>query len=331
MGRMPVDRILPRVLLALAMVMALAACGRASQPMGPATTTPELYDDHVIAADGYQLPMRHWPAAGETRAVVLAVHGFDDYSNAFAGAAPVWAGHGIATYAYDQRGFGATQRPGIWAGTETLLADLRAVSALVRAREPGVPFYLLGESMGGGLVLLALSRAEAPPVDGAILVAPATWAEELMPFYQQWALWLSRNLWPGLELTGEGLDIQPTDNPETLRQLSEDPLVLKSNRVDTIAGLVDLMSDAYAESDRLATRSLVMFGDNEEVLAPEAVDALLSRLQPGVPVIARYPEGWHLLLRDLNGRIVVDDIAAWITDPKAPLPSGADRRAPEGP
>ena len=42
-------------------------------------------------------------------------------------------------------------------------------------------------------------------------------------------------------------------------------------------------------------------------------------------MIAVYPEGWHMLLRDLNGHVVVEDIAAWTLDPAAPLPSGADR------
>ncbi|MEO0034507.1 MAG: hypothetical protein RLZZ501_530, partial [Pseudomonadota bacterium] len=33
------------------------------------------------------------------------------------------------------------------------------------------------------------------------------------------------------------------------------------------------------------------------------------------------------LLRDLQARRVIDDIAAWTADPAAPLPSGADRHA----
>ena len=51
------------------------------------------------------------------RAVILALHGFNDYSNAFEGPGEVWAGHGIATYAYDQRGFGAAPERGLWPGT----------------------------------------------------------------------------------------------------------------------------------------------------------------------------------------------------------------------
>ncbi|HSE73222.1 MAG TPA: alpha/beta hydrolase, partial [Dongiaceae bacterium] len=49
-------------------------------------------------------------------------------------------------------------------------------------------------------------------------------------------------------------------------------------------------------------------------------------LPPDQGRIAIYPRGYHLLLRDFNQYTVYDDIAAWIRDPEAPLPSGADRR-----
>ncbi len=43
--------------------------------------------------------------------------------------------------------------------------------------------------------------------------------------------------------------------------------------------------------------------------------------------LAVYEDGWHMLLRDLGAEVVLDDVSAWIADPGAPLPSGADRRA----
>jgi hypothetical protein len=43
--------------------------------------------------------------------------------------------------------------------------------------------------------------------------------------------------------------------------------------------------------------------------------------------VALYPNGWHMLLRDLDGAVPVKDIAAWTLERAAPLPSGADRDA----
>ena len=45
--------------------------------------------------------------------------------------------------------------------------------------------------------------------------------------------------------------------------------------------------------------------------------------------VVLYPDGHHMLFRDLDGGRVVADIAAWARDPAGALPSG-DERAPDG-
>ena len=57
------------------------------------------------------------------RAVILALHGFNDYSKAFEGPAQYFAKAGIITYAYDQRSFGDTPNRGIWPGTDALVGS----------------------------------------------------------------------------------------------------------------------------------------------------------------------------------------------------------------
>jgi len=328
-GRTAARRRVARPILFL-MILALAgACARAYQPMGPVIGDPAITPDAVIAADGRRLPLRSWlPDGAPPRAVILALHGFNDYSYAFDDPGRYWAGRDIATYAYDQRGFGAGPQPGIWAGTPTLIQDAGTAARLIQERHPGVPFYLLGESMGGAEVLVLLGSAHAPDgVAGTILVAPALWGRETMPFYQRWALWLAVNLFPALELTGEGLGIVPSDNVEMLRGLGADPLVLKGNRVDTLNGLVDLMTLGRAAAPHIGGPVLYLYGEKEEVLPLDTVDTLLRELPPDPErTVAFYENGYHMLLRDLQREVVWRDIEAWITDPAAPLPSGADER-----
>jgi len=62
------------------------------------------------------------------------------------------------TYAYDQRGFGKSPTRGRWPGTDTLVEDARAVAALLHERYPDLPIYVVGESMGGALALVAADR-----------------------------------------------------------------------------------------------------------------------------------------------------------------------------
>jgi len=309
----------------------LGGCAARLNPAGPPLTDPALTAASIRTADGAALPLRMWaPSDRPPRAVVLALHGMNDYSNAFATVGPVLAVQGIVTYAFDQRGFGRGPHPGQWSDKATMAADAIAAARLLAEAHPGLPLFLLGESMGGAVAIEALTMAPPPAqIAGVILSAPAVWGRDAMGPVQRFALWLTNALVPGLTLTGRGLEIQPSDNIEMLRALSRDPLVIKETRVDAIHGLVDLMDAAQADIARLPVAALVLYGEKDQVIPPdpvwEAVGTLprLGRDQRA----ALYPEGWHMLLRDLQAARVIDDIAAWTADPAAALPSGADRFA----
>jgi len=279
--------------------------------------------------DGYRLPLRHWGDPKRPRALVLALHGFNDYGNAFAQLGAYLARQGILTYAYDQRGFGGTAGKGRWAGTTRMASDLGAMAALLRERHPGVPFYLLGESMGGALVMA--TGAAGRSADGVVLAAPAVWSRDTMNPAQRFLLWAAVSTVPWLGLTGEGLDIRPSDNRETLRALSADPLVIKETRVDALWGVANLMDRAVKAADRLPRPALVLYGENDQIIPKDAFCAALNDLpqDPRLRLVL-YAKGWHMLTRDLQGKRVMADIAAWLLAPEAPLPSGEEAR-PDSP
>ena len=316
-----------RRLTALLCLLLLAGCASQQQARLPERLEPQLNGDHALMADGYRLPLQAWyPETGEPRAVVLALHGFNDYRQAFAGVGPFLAGHGIVTYAYDQRGFGETAQRGLWPGHRRLAADVRALSELIRARHPELPLLLLGESMGAAVAIAALTAAEPAGADGVVLMAPALWGRDSMPWYQRAALAIAVRLFPGWTPTGESLELWPSDNIEMLRALARDPLVLKQSRIDTVYGLVDLMDIAQARAPRLALPSLLLYGERDQIIPPEPVCRVVGRLPEPAPHwrLALYPDGWHMLARDLQAERVLADIAAWALDRAAPLPSGQE-------
>jgi alpha-beta hydrolase superfamily lysophospholipase len=313
----------------VAALLLLIGCAPLQAPAGPELIRPVLDDARLVAADGAELPLRSWlPEAGPPDAVLVALHGFNDYSNFFDGPGRWLAGRGIASYAYDQRGFGGAPHRGLWAGSEAMASDLHAAVALVRARHPGIPLYLFGESMGGAVVMTTMARADRPAVDGIILAAPAVWGRSSMPWYQTTALWLAVHAFPSGRLTGRSLGIVVSDNTEMLRSLGRDPMVIKDTRIDAIYGLVNLMDEAMASAPRLDGRMLMLYGARDPLIPAGAMREMLVRLPPEAADRRRfafYPEGYHMLTRDLQGERVWRDIDAWLADPKAPLPSGADR------
>jgi hypothetical protein len=41
--------------------------------------------------------------------------------------------------------------------------------------------------------------------------------------------------------------------------------------------------------------------------------------------IGLYPQGYHMILRDLQASVVWQDMVSWMLEPLAPLPSGFER------
>ena len=310
----------------------LAGTGTARAAPEP-RPVPRFTAASFITADGQILPLRKWLPNGPVRAVILALHGFNDYSNAFEGPGEAWAKEGIATYAYDQRGFGAAPEHGFWPGRAALAADAATAAQILRRLYPHVPLYLLGESMGGAVAVVAATGESGTPVpeaDGIILAAPAVWGRATMDLFPKLALWIGVRVAPGLTLTGRGLGKKPSDNIAMLRGLARDPLVIKETRVDTIYGLVDLMDAALDSAPRLDVPLLVMYGAKDEIVPKAPVRRFVGSLPPECRRQARlawYDDGYHMLLRDLEGPAVIADVASWVRASAAPLPSGADRGA----
>ncbi|MBI3514373.1 MAG: lysophospholipase [Proteobacteria bacterium] len=235
---------------------------------------------------------------------------------------------GIALYAYDQRGFGDAPDRGRWVGQRRLVDDLRLVIALVQRRHPGLPVFIMGDSMGGALGMVALTEPDPPAVAGLILLAPAVRGRDTLTGLQRLVLSVLDNTVPWFTVTGQGLRIVPSDNITMLRQLAHDPLIIKATRIDTLRGLVDLMDAASEAASKLTAPTLILAGQRDEIVTPIPTCLMLARLPPRPPGawrFALYPRGYHMLIRDREGGLVLTDIERWIEDRSAPLPSGDER------
>ena len=275
---------------------------------------------HFDTTDGSTLEARVWNYS-KPQHIVLGVHGFNDYSKSFERLAQYLVAETQATvYAYDQRGFGANPQPGVWPGSEELINNLRHIAAQLRERYPGLPLTVIGESMGGAVVLIAASETPGLTADQLILKAPAVWGAQSMPMYQRLSLYTMNLIAPEMSFTGRGLSslgIRPTDDPEVSRDLSRDPLVIKATRVSSLAGLTELMGRAQTQTNLPSQRTLVLYGLRDRIIPPQPVCDWLTNLNSAAPTTLKadfivYKEGWHMLTRQLRARETVEDIAHWI-------------------
>jgi alpha-beta hydrolase superfamily lysophospholipase len=134
-----------------------------------------------------------------------------------------------------------------------------------------------------------------------------------MPFVYGMVLWITAHTVPGMHVSGAGLHILATNNFDVLRKLSRDPLYQHSARVDQVYGLVNLMSEARDAPQHLgaAPPILFLYGGNDQVIPARPTQAVAAELGSNATII-RYPDGYHMLLRDLEGPARWADVLAWI-------------------
>jgi acylglycerol lipase len=315
------------MIAATAAAVMLSACAPTVQPTvsgNGAAHTPSLTADRYVAADGTTLPVAVWPAAkAPPKAVILGLHGFGDYRKAWDEPAEIWAKDGITTYSYDQRGFGKSPTRGRWPGTEALVDDAKTMISLLHAQFPGVPIYLAGESMGGAVALVAADQGAQ--IDGLILLATALRSRDTFGPVATGGLWFFAHTIPWFPSGPTSIDYKPTDNPKTLDKLRNDPNMLRQTRLDMGYGLVDLMDAARVSAENVNVPYLMLHGLGDRIVPQEPVKAAIEVMPPRPDSkLAFYKEGYHLLLRDKEGKTVAADVAAWIANHDGPLPSGAE-------
>jgi alpha-beta hydrolase superfamily lysophospholipase len=123
---------------------------------------------------------------------------------------------------------------------------------------------------------------------------------------------------------GRVVTIIPSDNEPMLRALGRDPLFQKKTRTGTLFGLVNLMDEARTAPEKTPAKMpenvkdpappiLFLYGAHDQIIPAKPTQAVIAALGAKAPLdVKRYEQGWHMLLRDLEGEKVDRDIADWI-------------------
>jgi acylglycerol lipase len=315
-----------RRLAAALLAAPLLLGGCAVAPVSHTWGVPGPVTASFVMADGTRLGYRVWRPAGPPRAVVLALHGMNDSRDAWEVPGPAFAAAGIEMIAPDQRGFGSTEERGLWPGTAALVGDARRMVALIHEEYPDAKLYVMGESMGGAVAICLAASSPSVPIDGTILVAPAVWGRDEMNVFERAGLWLMVHVVPEMRVTGSIVHVTASDNRAAIWRLSTDPLTLHGTRWDAVKGLVDLMDAAEAGIGRIRGPVLFMYGGKDDLIPKRAARAAWRKLPEGVRA-AYYPAAYHLMLRDHARAVPIEDVIAWMDDPAAKLPSGAEGAA----
>lgn len=255
-----------------------------------------------------QLPVSCWrDSQSKPRAVAIAVHGLAMHGRVYGRLASELVAQGVQVYAEDLRGYGRWQCPAEpdaegKVGARTVnykdsLEDLKVLIKAVRAEHPGLPLFLIGESMGAGFSMRA---AEALPeeVDGLILASPA----------------LKRRNYVGPELVKDmaalvanptrELDLVPyikklaSENDKIVEEAINDPYVRKSlnckDLLQTAHCISTNMEHAKGVSEHVPV--LIIQGDQDKLLKHDAVVSLVNKLKSKDQTVRWMKGKGHLLI-----------------------------------
>ncbi|EWC62299.1 Lysophospholipase [Actinokineospora spheciospongiae] len=268
------------------------------------------------SADGLTVHVEEWQPTGPVRGVVQLAHGMGEHSARYAHLAELLAGLGYAVYANDHRGHGRTMvaAPGDLgeAGWDGLVADVVALTRLLRERHPGLPLVLLGHSMGSfaaqQYLLDHADLLDAVALSGttALDLLATTIAEGGLTVYNA-----------EFEPARTEFDWLSRDESQVDTYLA-DPLCGFSLDERGLAGM-------YAGAERAITPTgirpdlplYVMVGDRDPLNRKLALsDALVQRYRDAglVDITYRtYPGARHELLNETNRDEVEADLASWLT------------------
>jgi len=197
--------------------------------------------------------------------------------------------------------------------------------AAARERHPRARIAVVGESMGAAVAAVAFASDDPPDADAVILSGPGFRGWSALPPLYSASLWASAHLRPDWRVVPpKGIIITPTDNRRKQVEMWYDPYVLKETRIDSVYGVVSIMDEASKALGRIPARipALLLYGARDQVIPEDAVRRATGRLPDRIRS-AYYPDGYHMLMNDLQAENVWADVLAFARDPRANLPSGA--------
>jgi len=259
---------------------------------------------------GLSIFFRSWHPNGKPRAVVAICHGVNSHSGEY-----LWVGEqlrvaGFAVYALDLRGRGKSDgEPFYVDDVADYVSDVSRLIELAKAREPGVPVYLLGHS-AGGVVSCTYALDNQDKIDGLICESFAF--QVYAPDFALAVLKGISHLAPHahvLKLHNEDF----TRDPKALKAKNEDKLI--ANEVQptkTVAALVRADERLKKEFPHITLPVFILHGTADKATKPSGSQLFYDTAGSKDKTLKLYEGHFHDLLNDIGKDEVMADILAWI-------------------
>jgi alpha-beta hydrolase superfamily lysophospholipase len=262
-------------------------------------------------ARGARLYCRRCPARGAPRAVAISLHGLGDHSGLYPMVSEALGARGIAVYAPDLRGNGRSpgQRGHIEAWAD-LRVDLRSLVRRTRAEIPAAPLFLVGNSLGG-LVVLDFAAHHADELRGVVALAPPLGALGVPAPLLALGRVLSR-VWPRFSLE-TGMDLSGLSrDPSVVAQVLADPLFHRRGTARLSTEVTATIAHVQRAAAGFPVPLLVVHGGADRMVPPEGSRRFVAQVGQSDKQLIEIPGAYHALLADHDVERVLATIGDWI-------------------
>jgi alpha-beta hydrolase superfamily lysophospholipase len=269
---------------------------------------------------GIKIFTREWQPEGEPRGVVVISHGLNAHSGLYEWAAQQFTSHGLAVYALDHRGRGRSEGERFFVKKfADWTRDLATLIDIVKAREPGLPVYLLGHS-AGGVIACVYTLEHQDEIAGLI-------CEDFA--YQVPGPEVALTILKGVSHLAPHAHVLKLKNkdfsrdPAVVAALNADPLIAnESQPSETVAELVRADELLAKSMQQITLPLLILHGTADKVTKPSGSKEFYERAGSSDKTLKLYEGHFHDLLADIGKQQVMADIQDWID---ARLETGARR------
>lgn len=267
------------------------------------------------AHDGKKLYLQAWMPE-KPKAAMLLVHGLGEHSSRYFPLIEKLNGIGMSVFSFDGRGHGKSSEgkpTAFFESYEDYLKDIEALFGKVKSYCPGVPAFLYGHSMGGGMVAAYVLKYQ-PEAAGVILSSPAIKEAEgtsriLIAVSGLISKWMPR--FKALKLDPKKI----SRIPEEVEKYLNDPLVY-TQPVPARTGheLLKMMRLIQEKAANFKLPLLLIHGSADGLTNPKGSELLAEKAGSADKTYQVFQGGYHELINDSDREEVVQLICEWIEE-----------------
>ena len=242
------------------------------------------------------------------RAIIVMVHGIGEHIQRYSYMADLFRKEGIAFTGVDLPGHGRSDgRRGNIKSYKLLDEMITIMIDSCRKTFPGIPVYLYGHSLGGGIVLYYILRVN-PRIKGAIVTSPWLRLSFEPSKIKVMLAALMKNLVPGL-VQPTGLNVSHISHDEAvIANYKTDPLVHDMCSVSLYNEAMKAAKYSLEHASELKIPTLLIHGSDDLINSPEGSREFAGKSDKVKLKI--WEGGYH----ELHNETFKDDVFRYILD-----------------